>query len=123
MASAVNNLDDEVGIPPDATLSLPPCLSAPAKLIFSSSNDADELLPGLITIAKSSDSSSDSNNNSANISLQSSMRDTARCLIVGRQASAADIRVDHKSVSRRHTSMYYKQNSHVVIQDLGGKHG
>eukprot|EP00984_Skeletonema_dohrnii_P012300 scaffold4978_cov122-Skeletonema_dohrnii-CCMP3373.AAC.7 len=122
MASAVNNLDDEVGIPPDATLSLPPILSAPAKLIFSSSNDADDLLPGLITMAKSSDSSSDSNI-SANISLQSSMRDTARCIIVGRQASAADIRVDHKSVSRRHTAMYYKQNSHVVIQDLGGKHG
>ncbi|KAK1747497.1 putative WDR70-like protein [Skeletonema marinoi] len=108
MSSAVNNIDDEVGIPTDAKLSIPPSLSAPAKLIFSSSNDAEKLLPGLITIAKSSDrSSSDSNNNSANISLQSSMRDTARCIIVGRQASAADIR----------------QNSHVVIQDLGGKHG
>ena len=33
-------------------------------------------------------------------------------------------RVDHKSVSRRHTGIYYTLNTHVVIiQDLGGKHG
>ncbi|KAL7494860.1 hypothetical protein ACHAWT_003437 [Skeletonema menzelii] len=128
MASAVNNLDDEVGVPPDpdATLVPPPRLSSSAKLVFlCPNNDAEKILPGLITIAKPNDSSSDecTGGNSAHISLQSSMRDTARCIIVGRQASAADIRVDHKSVSRRHTAMYYKQNSHVVIQDLGGKHG
>ncbi len=119
MANAVPNLDDEVGIPHDATLSLPASLSSPAKLVFSSPNDADKVLPGLLTIDSSSDS--DSSKNSAHISLQSSMRDSARCIIIGRQASAADIRVDHKSVSRRHTAMYYKQN--LVIQDLGGKHG
>jgi WD40 repeat protein/pSer/pThr/pTyr-binding forkhead associated (FHA) protein len=125
MASAVNNLDDEVGIPPDATLSLPPSLPTPAKLVFSPANDAETSLSGLITIAKSNDSTDRSNNSfSALISLQSSMRDTARCIIVGRQASAADIRVDHKSVSRRHTGIYYTLNTHVVIiQDLGGKHG
>ena len=139
MASAAN-LDDEVGIPPDATLSLPPSLSTPAKLEFSSpsNNDADNsLLPGLVVpnatkSNDSSDNSSSGSNSSAHISLQSSMRDTARCIIVGRQASSADIRVDHKSVSRRHTGIYYYKptnSSHddvvavVVIQDLGGKHG
>ena len=58
-----------------------------------------------------------------------------RSMIVGRQASVADIRVDHKSVSRRHTALYYLNVSHgsnsngadhgavLVVQDLGGKHG
>jgi hypothetical protein len=60
------------------------------------------------------------------------MRGTvARSLIVGRQASAADVRIDHKSVSRRHTALYYKHKSSssssvmpvLVVRDLGGKHG
>jgi len=45
---------------------------------------------------------------------------------VGRQASAVDIRIDHKSVSRRHTALYYQhegETSVLVVRDLGGKHG
>jgi len=66
------------------------------------------------------------------VSSESSMRGTvARSLIVGRQASAADVRIDHKSVSRRHTALYYKHKSSssssvmpvLVVRDLGGKHG
>ena len=121
MASAAANLDDEVGIPSDATLSLPFSVSnIPVQLAFSPPKDGQQLLPGLITIAKKTNGSD--GNNYAHISLKSSIRDTARCIIVGRQAAAADIRVDHKSVSRRHTGLYYNQNR-VVIQDLGGKHG
>lgn len=50
---------------------------------------------------------------------------------MGRQASAADIRIDHKSVSRRHTALYYKTKRNndgsggtvLVVHDLGGKKG
>lgn len=122
------NVDDEVGIPPDATLTTPANLlpSTPVKLAFSSPSDGADAssLSDLITIANNNPKNSSLE---TDISLQSSIRETARCIIIGRQASASDIRVDHKSVSRRHTGIYYKQTKEniyvVVIQDLGGKHG
>lgn len=50
------------------------------------------------------------------------------CLIVGRQASTADIRIQHGSISRRHALVYHvleeaTQTISLVLQDLGGKHG
>lgn len=47
---------------------------------------------------------------------------TARCLLVGRQASVADIRIQHKSISRRHAVLYAVDNQ-WYLSDLGGKHG
>lgn len=123
-----NNLDDEVGIPPDATLSVPIKLPTPVRLEFSSQplQGAASSSSDIVTIATANGSNGDNENSSVvHISRKSSMRRdaAARCIIVGRQASAADIRIDHKSVSRRHTGIYYQQNHYVVIQDLGGKHG
>jgi WD40 repeat protein len=48
--------------------------------------------------------------------------------VVGRQASAADIRIDHGSISRRHAALYYAptpdgSGAALTLQDLGGKHG
>eukprot|EP00956_Cyclotella_meneghiniana_P018496 scaffold30841_cov63-Cyclotella_meneghiniana.AAC.1 len=116
------DLDDELGIPSKATLS--PSISACVQLTFEG-NNLDELL----TIP-----SCHGNNDSLPISVASSMRKSSndsttepRALIIGRQASSADVRVDHKSVSRRHTAFYYiltsNNDAHLVIQDLGGKHG
>lgn len=126
-SQAAPYLDDELGIPPDATLKAP---STSVQLLIippqdisidfitiaspSSSSEGDATLPGSL---------------STHISSESSLRGAAaRSLIVGRQASAADIRIDHKSVSRRHTALYYENQSDgatvvLVVHDLGGKHG
>lgn len=44
------------------------------------------------------------------------------CLLVGRQASTADIRIQHGSISRKHAVFYY-DNGDLYVKDLGGKHG
>lgn len=145
-----DDLDEELGIPNDATLVVP----MPMQLTLIPQLD-NLRISDFVTIASSSlsstsgntsggDSSSSTNPNflTIDISSKSSMRgqSTPRCLIIGRQASAADIRIDHKSVSRRHTALFYYNNSHstnpknsngnengkgpvLVVQDLGGKHG
>ena len=45
-----------------------------------------------------------------------------KCLLVGRQASSADIRIQHGSISRRH-AIFYIVNQNLFLVDLGGKHG
>lgn len=45
-----------------------------------------------------------------------------RYLLVGRQASTADIRIQHGSISRKHAAVYYQERS-LILKDLGGKHG
>ena len=120
-----DDLEKELGIPPEATLIIP----TPVKLLLAPS-------PGISSdfITFSAPSSCNANDEdlqgslSAHVSSGSSMRgDVARIIIVGRQASAADIRIDHKSVSRRHTALYYTNQSEtssvLIVRDLGGKHG
>lgn len=117
------DLDNELNIPAEATLSLPSSpLESHAALVFEG-----EKLHELISVPTSANIgqlpvpiSLDSSIRKSNSSIQ------PRALIVGRQASSADVRVDHKSVSRRHTALYYTNSpDHVVlvIKDLGGKHG
>ena len=43
-------------------------------------------------------------------------------LLVGRQMASADIRVPHKSVSRKNSILFYMDQL-LMLQDLGGKHG
>lgn len=43
-------------------------------------------------------------------------------LLVGRQASTSDIRIQHGSISRKHAAIFFQGNS-LVLKDLGGKHG
>ena len=54
----------------------------------------------------------------------------ARCLIVGRQAATADIRIQHGSISRKHAVLYYLKNHdddhnsfRLMLTDLGSKYG
>ena len=55
--------------------------------------------------------------------------ETPKCLVVGRQASVADIRLDHKSISRKHAAIFYHDDgttNQTVIQLLplsNTKHG
>ncbi|KAL7516017.1 hypothetical protein ACHAWX_001077 [Stephanocyclus meneghinianus] len=134
------NLDDELGIPTEATLTLLPSVISSAVLVFQALHEDENELRGLITIPCTNGSDLESTM-SIPVCLTSSIRNfsttsskssniVARSLIIGRQASAADIRVDHKSVSRRHTAIYYVVKSKeegedalFVVQDLGGKHG
>lgn len=45
-------------------------------------------------------------------------------LLVGRQAASADLRIQHKSISRKHAAFYYGENYQTIyLKDLGGKHG
>ena len=119
-------LENELGIPANATLSLPSNIS-PLTLALEGEKSFDELVS-----IPSAGNEVIRNGQSIPLCPESSIRNSQsvslpRCLIVGRQASAADIRIDHKSVSRRHTALYYMINPaeevEIVIQDLGGKHG
>lgn len=58
------------------------------------------------------------------IAVKTSLRasQNPRCLIVGRQANTADLRIQHGSISRRHAALYYS-NGHLTLHDMGGKHG
>jgi WD repeat-containing protein 70 len=57
-----------------------------------------------------------------------SINSSKKCLLVGRQANSADIRIDHKSISRKHAVIYFmrndeSQNVQMMLKDLGGKYG
>lgn len=120
--AAPGNLDDDIGIPPEATLSpsLPPdgAVSDPLAS-FLCPPTSQPIVIGLATSIRRARAGSDGA--------------APRSIIVGRQASAADIRVDHKSISRRHAALYYVVRggggdrpaaaAALVLQDLGGKHG
>ncbi|GAX28362.1 hypothetical protein FisN_4Hh024 [Fistulifera solaris] len=54
-------------------------------------------------------------------SLLSSNRNQ-RCLLVGRQASTSDVRIQHGTISRKHAAIFFLDRS-LVVKDLGGKHG
>jgi len=47
---------------------------------------------------------------------------SAKSLLVGRQAATADLRIQHKSISRQHAILYYRDEK-LCVKDLGGKHG
>jgi WD40 repeat protein len=93
-SSSFDSLERELGFPDDATLD-PRGISA--KLETSS------------TAAIS-------------ISSATCTRPNGRCLVVGRQAAAADICVQHKSISRKHAALYFFRNK-LYVKDLGGKYG
>ena len=113
------DIDNELSIPSKATISPPPIVESHAHFMFVGDN-----LDELITIPKSANDIGHPIPISLDLSIRNSGDTEPRALIVGRQASAADVRVDHKSVSRRHTAFYYSSDDGVlVIQDLGGKHG
>mmetsp|Transcript_786 Transcript_786/g.1710 ORF Transcript_786/g.1710 Transcript_786/m.1710 type:complete len:209 (+) Transcript_786:77-703(+) len=127
MGEPAADLDQEIGIPPEATLNIPSQLPKPLQLLLTST--ADNIIPSIVTVASSPSSPTLDDDDdkrlppgttgssrllsTARVSSESSTRgNVARSLIVGRQASAADIRIDHKSVSRRHTALYYKHDHH-----------
>jgi len=58
------------------------------------------------------------------ISVETSLRKhvSPKCLLVGRQASTADIRIQHGSISRKH-AVFYCIDGELHLRDLGGKHG
>lgn len=70
------------------------------------------------------ETSSDSPATIQTISLSAATRQRAagRCLVVGRQAANADIRIQHKSISRKHAVLYFRNDSLFLI-DSGGKYG
>lgn len=113
-------MDDELKIPEDGTLQ-PPQPSAVVGLSFSLDGTSSVCrLDELLTIEADNTAS-----DTACVSQKFSTRGTvARSLIVGRQQSSVDIRIDNKSISRKHTAIYYScDGKSVIVQDLGGKHG
>ena len=44
-------------------------------------------------------------------------------LLVGRQSTSSDIRIQHNSISRKHALLYYDEDGNCVVQDLGSKYG
>jgi WD40 repeat protein len=73
---------------------------------------------------------------SLSLSQSTSINQSNKFLLVGRQASTADIRIDHKSISRKHAVLYFTKtqqdrqgigNGHeknmLMLRDMGGKYG
>jgi len=92
------SLEEELNIPPNALLEIPLSVASAYQsfLCLSSSDGLKTSIP---------------------INLSSSIRwkeqpsephAKPRCLIVGRQASTVDIRIDHKSISRKHAALFYQ---------------
>jgi pSer/pThr/pTyr-binding forkhead associated (FHA) protein len=162
------SLEEELGIPMEATLIVPPQLPSPLCLSFITpqqqfletltlfnplsrsdlgNEDEGDCVVTTISTLLSPTSSMRNNGNHTNTTTNNGGTPHAaaplppRCLIVGRQASASDIRIDHKSVSRKHTALYYSctnknkhsqsqqimdedsEESSLVVHDLGGKFG
>jgi WD40 repeat protein len=96
---ATSSLDQQLDIPPDAFL---PTKSCAAQLRTSTGS----CIP---------------------ISPTTSIHSSTKYLLVGRQASTADIRIDHKSISRKHALIYllFRDDGHckIILKDLGGKYG
>lgn len=81
-------------------------------------------LPKEASLVQSPAWSLETNQGSISISTDTSIRKetSPRCLLVGRQVSTADIRIQHGSISRRHAVLYYIKGD-LYLRDLGGKHG
>ncbi|EJK69116.1 hypothetical protein THAOC_09666 [Thalassiosira oceanica] len=118
----IEEMDDDLKIPKDGTLK-PPHPSAVVSLGFSldetSAHSSGCRLDELLSII-----AADNTSTTACVSQKFSTRCEARSLIIGRQQSSVDIRIDSKSVSRKHSAIYYScDGKSVIVQDLGGKHG
>lgn len=92
------NLDDELKIPPEATLE-------PSFQTWSLQTKGGTTSASSITLAT-----------------DTAIRPNPRCLVVGRQAKAADIRIQHGSISRRHAALYFL-GPELILQDFGSKKG
>ncbi len=92
---------------------------------MSSSLEQELKLPSEATLSISNPYKLKTVGGSASISISpaTSLRPGAHCLIVGRLANGADIRIQHGSISRKHAAFYYNQHENLCLQDFGGKHG
>jgi WD40 repeat protein len=82
-------------------------------------------LPPNATLSSSSAWSLQTGQASIPLSSATANRSNAKCIVVGRQAKAVDIRVEHGSISRRHAVLYFLKNEEerCVLEDLGSKKG
>ena len=127
--AAAPNLDDDLGIPSDATLN--PSLSSAdgptpesnessaAHATLQCSPTSQPIVIGLSTSIRRAGPAA---------ATTAAGGSAPRSIVVGRQASSADIRIDHGSISRRHAALYYVKKRGddrlvLMLQDLGGKHG
>ncbi len=97
-----SELEKELKVPRNATL------------LVESSN---QKVPSLVANASG---------NSIPISAATSIHKSTKFLLVGRQANSCDVRINHKSISRKHAYLYFREKEgHVelVLRDLGGKFG
>ena len=139
-----SSLQKELKIPQSATLEVIYSNNNidPSSSPFSSSSSSS-LCPSLIAISSSNSSipihptTSVHTSNNSNSNNESKV--IPKFIIVGRQANVADIRINHKSISRKHAALYYRpkdigannnnnndnNNNHyqLILQDLGGKFG
>ena len=112
-----SSFDDELGIPSSATLH-PPLPMQKTKIPHIC--EVSSLSSSTVNIPITPKSSL---RNSANHQQSQLQTNEPRCLIVGRQASSVDVRIDHKSILRRHAALYYLDSGELVLKDCGGKHG
>lgn len=87
-------LDDELGVPQEATLQ-------PTAIRARLETDGGVSIP---------------------LSSETCNRSNGRCWFVGRQKTA-DIRIQHKTVSRKHAVIYVVNNRIILKSFAGGKHG
>jgi len=92
-------LDDELGVPADATVN-PTTVAVRFETVGGGGGGVS--LP---------------------LSSETCNRPNGRSWLVGRQGATADIRIQHKSISRKHAVVYVVDGSGVFLKDYGGKHG
>lgn len=98
-----SDVETELGVPSSASIRPPvDAATSSAELVFERS------------------SSSSSSRDVVRVPLSSS-RPGARCFVVGRLAATSDLRLDHKSVSRRHAVLYW--DGALTLRDLRTKKG
>ena len=100
-------LDDELGVPVDATLTVPPGTPvahlAECPLWPAPSSTHTATTTAVVVVAPETCTTRD--------------RATARCLVVGRQVASADVRIAHGSISRKHAVLFYQQQQQPQQQE------
>jgi len=126
LISQTRTADEVLSLPITATLTLPNDVPIPFLILKSTANTAQTARIPIHT-----SSSCTSNAAAANSS------PPPKALIIGRQVTTCDIRIDHGSISRKHAALYFISSNtntsdtsntsstkyQLIVQGLGTKHG
>merc|ERR1740124_486901 len=107
MTGNTTSLQQELSIPPNASLPPPPPPPATSPQTHPTKEERPYLLIQQIKNSKTDESPT----TTIPLGPETSIHPSPKFLVVGRQLSTADLRIDHKSISRRHAALYFLPSS------------